>query len=432
MAQSGECFGGADGAGGLADPALEVDEGHRFRVRGHWDRSFHSGFRLPVSTGARFHGLPRIRVSGMVRPYGAGPVICIGLILTFNVPGSLSSSAKLIYAYITYVFLNCIAFTAYMISHTALLSRVTLDVNDRQSMTSINQIVNNVVQLIVTGFTIKFVTAVGWRSVSIVYGLLTALMLLICFWGVREHLDMDAETEEVKVETVPLKEAVPAILKNKYFYLVAALFILTLSIASGNGSMTVYYCGNILKDMNMMTSLSMALTLPVIIGNCFVPAIVKKMGHQKTLILSSILMLAGFLIVAINPYSGTLAIVGTVVRGFGNGAIFACGFALSAQVVDYGEWKFNVRSEGLVNSCVSFGQKVGLGLGAAIASWIIAAGGYVGTAKVQTASANSAIIFAYIWVGVILAALLLVVSLLLNIDKYEGQIKKDLEQRHKA
>ena len=55
----------------------------------------------------------------------------------------------------------------------------------------------------------------------------------------------------------------PAILKNKYFYFVAALFILALSIASGNGSMTVYYCGNILKDMDMMTPLSMALTLPV-------------------------------------------------------------------------------------------------------------------------------------------------------------------------
>ena len=122
----------------------------------------------------------------------------------------------------------------------------------------------------------------------------------------------------------------PAILKNKYFYFVAALFILALSIASGNGSMTVYYCVNILKDMDMMTPLSMALTLPVIIGNCFVPAIVKKIGHQKTLILSSILMLVGFLIVAINPHSGTFAIVGMVVRGFGNGAIFACGFALAA------------------------------------------------------------------------------------------------------
>lgn len=122
----------------------------------------------------------------------------------------------------------------------------------------------------------------------------------------------------------------PAILKNKYFYFVAALFILALSIASGNGSMTVYYCGNNLKDMDMMTPLSMALTLPVIIGNCFVPAIVKKIGHQKTLILSSILMLVGFLIVAINPHSGTFAIVGMLVRGFGNGAIFACGFVLAA------------------------------------------------------------------------------------------------------
>ena len=42
---------------------------------------------------------------GKARPWIliSAPVICIGLILTFNVPGSLSSSAKLIYAYITYV-----------------------------------------------------------------------------------------------------------------------------------------------------------------------------------------------------------------------------------------------------------------------------------------------------------------------------------------
>lgn len=103
---------------------------------------------------------------------------------------------------------------------------------------------------------------------------------------------------------------------------------------------------------------------------------------------------------------------------------------MSAQVVDYGDWKFHVRSEGLVNSCISFGQKVGLGLGAAIASWIVAAGGYVGTAAVQTESAKAAILFAYTWFGVILAVLLLIVSIFLNIDKYEDQIKTDLEARH--
>ena len=60
--------------------------------------------------------------------------------------------------------------------------------------------------------------------------------------------------EEIKkAEVVPLAKAIPALVKNKYFYLLAALFILPLSIASGNGSMTVYYCGNILENMDMMT-----------------------------------------------------------------------------------------------------------------------------------------------------------------------------------
>lgn len=75
-------------------------------------------------------------------------------------------------------------------------------------------------------------------------------------------------------------------------------------------------------------------------------------------------------------------------------------------------------------------KQVGLGLGAAIASWIIAAGGYVGTAAVQSAEAKNSIVFAYTWFGVILAALLLIVSILLNLDKYEEKIKKELEERH--
>lgn len=370
---------------------------------------------------------------GKARPWIliSAPLICAGLILTFHVPENLGDQAKLVYAYLTYIFLNCITFTAYMISHTSLLSRITLDVNERQIMTSVNQIINNVIQLIVTGFTVFFVASSNWRVVSVVYGIITAAMLIICFLGTKEHLDMNQETMEVTVESVPLKRAIPALLKNKYFYLLSALFILALSIASGNGSVTYYYCNIILENPGMMTPLSMALTLPVIIGNLFVPAIVKKFGHQKTLIFSSALMLVGFVIVSVGKDNGTLAVVATTIRGFGNGAIFACGFALSAQVVDYGEWKYHVRSEGLVNSCVSFGQKVGLGLGAAIASWIVAAGGYVGTAAVQTESAKAAILFAYGWFGVILAGLLLVVSVFLNIDRYDAQIKESLEARHK-
>lgn len=368
---------------------------------------------------------------GKARPwlFISAPLICVGLILTFNVPSSLGDSAKLVYAYLSYIFLNCIMFTAFMISHTSLLSRMTLDGHERQIMTSINQIVNNVVQLVVTGFTIAFVNMSSWKTVSVIYGIVTAVMILICFFGTKEHLDMDETTEEVHVETVPLNVAVPALLKNRYFYLLAALFILILGIASSHGSMTYYYCTFILEDQNMMTVLSMALTIPVIVINFFVPGITKKFGHHKTLIGSSILLVAGFAIMSAGN-TPSAAVIGTVLYGFGNGAVFACGFALSAQVVDYGEWKFNVRSEGLVNSCVSFGQKIGLGVGAAVGSWILAAGGYVGTAATQTDAAKSAIVFAFGWLSAILAALLLVVSFALNISKYDEEIRMDLEKRH--
>ena len=54
---------------------------------------------------------------GKARPWLliSAPLICGGLVLTFNVPASMSSGAKLVYAYLTYIFLNCITYTAYMI-----------------------------------------------------------------------------------------------------------------------------------------------------------------------------------------------------------------------------------------------------------------------------------------------------------------------------
>lgn len=79
---------------------------------------------------------------------------------------------------------------------------------------------------------------------------------------------------------------------------------------------------------------------------------------------------------------------------------------------------------------MSFGQKVGLGVGAAAVSYIIAAGGYIGTAAPQTESAKFAIKFAFGYFGAILCAGMLVVCLFFNIDKHEKQIKEDLENKN--
>jgi GPH family glycoside/pentoside/hexuronide:cation symporter len=118
-----------------------------------------------------------------------------------------------------------------------------------------------------------------------------------------------------------------------------------------------------------------------------------------------------------------------IIKGFGMGPIMSGVFAMTADVVDYGEWKTGVRSEGLVNSCTSFGMKVGIGLGSAVCTWVLAAGGYDGTAAQQTASAVSAIRFGFSYLGAIFAAVCLVLILLMNIDKDIDKIQRDLQMK---
>ncbi|MFU0826222.1 MAG: hypothetical protein ACFWTJ_01625 [Lachnoclostridium sp.] len=89
----------------------------------------------------------------------------------------------------------------------------------------------------------------------------------------------------------------------------------------------------------------------------------------------------------------------------------------------------SVRSEGLINSCTSVGMKVGIGLGSAVLSWILAFGGYDGTAATQTASAVASIKFSYGYLGAICAVVCLVLILLINIDKNIKEIQSDLQAK---
>ena len=72
-------------------------------------------------------------------------------------------------------------------------------------------------------------------------------------------------------------------------------------------------------------------------------------------------------------------------------------------------------------SSTSLGVKIGGGLGTAITGWLLAASGYVNAAAVQSASALNMLNFMYLWVPMILSA---VMTLLLS--------QMDVEKKNKA
>lgn len=367
---------------------------------------------------------------GKARPWllWTAPFMAIALVLVFNVPQGLSSGGKLIYAYATYIFQNCIVYTANNLPYNALLSRMTLDVQDRASTASLRFVMTQFTTLIINAVTASLLGTLGWFWLSIIYGVVTFVMIVISFLGTKEHLGED-ELGTVKVENIPLNTALPALLKNKYFFIQSLLFcFLYIGIVS-SGSTTFYFCNIVLGNLGVLTLVSMATTIPAMLVNLVLPVLVPKFGKQKLMVLGSVLMAAGSMIVGAAGANVPLVMTGLVVKGIGMGPLMSGIFAMTADVVDYGEWKTGVRSEGLVNSCTSFGMKVGIGLGSAVCTWIIAAGGYDGMAAVQTESAVNSIRFGFGYNGAIISVICLILCLMMNIDKHIDDIQRDLEAK---
>lgn len=367
---------------------------------------------------------------GKARPWilWTAPFMALALFLLFNVPAGLSDNGKLVYAYLTYIFQSAIVYTANNLPYNALLSRMTLNVQERAQTASLRFVMTQFTTLVVNAVTTALLASLGWFWLSVIYALVTFVMLLICFFGCREHLGEDA-TGAVKVENVPLKKAFPALLKNKYFYIQSLLFcFLYIGIVS-TGSTTYYFCNIVLNNLQVITLTSMATTIPAMLVNLILLKLVARLGKWKLMIGGALLMVLGSLVIGAGGSSVALVMTGLVIKGIGMGPIMSGIFAMTADVVDYGEWKTGIRSEGLVNSCTSFGMKVGIGLGSSIGLWIVAAGGYDGMAAVQSESAVSAIRFAYGYNGAIIAAICLVLCIMMNIDKYIKDIQRDLEAK---
>jgi len=368
---------------------------------------------------------------GKARPWvmWTAPLMAIGLVLLFAVPKSMyGTHSALVYAYVSYILLNCIVYTANNLPYNALLSRMTLDVHDRASTASMRFVMTQVTTFVINAITANLIGIIGWTGCAIVFAVVEFIMLVWCFIGCKEHIGED-ETGIVKTEQVPLNKALPALLRNQYFYLQALLFLILYVGVVANGASTYYYASTVLGNITVITFLSLASTLPAVIANFVNPTLAVKYGKRKTMIVGTILMATGSIIIGLANSNLVFAIIGLIIKGFGMGPIMSGVFALTADVVDYGEWKTGVRSEGLVNSCTSFGMKVGIGLGSAVMAWILEFGGYDGLAATQTQTAVASIKFAYGYLGAVCAAACLVLILLINIDKNIVQIQKDLESK---
>jgi len=172
------------------------------------------------------------------------------------------------------------------------------------------------------------------------------------------------------------------------------------------------------------------LNVLMLVGIALMPILAKRIGKRNTALLGMAIGAGSQLIVygGVVMSSVSVLVAAVIIGNIGIGFTAGLMYAMLADTVDYGEWKSGVRSQGLLTASSSFGVKFGMGIGGALAAWILATGSYVPNGT-QAASGLAAIQFNFVWTPFICFMICVLLYLFYKIDPVEKQMISELETR---
>ena len=367
------------------------------------------------------HGKARSWLRWLAFPYG------ISIILLFSAP-DLSMTGKTVYAGITYLIALAIIYTAISVPYNTLSMLATKDPVERTSLSTFRTFMGYAGALLVSTFTLIFVDLagggkIGWMLVGCGYGLMGAILYLLCYRNVKE-LPVDGMDSNIVNEKTSVKDALRSLFHNKYWILVILITVINFLGAGLNGGM-VFYAEYILGNSNLVGGLSFAYFLPIILSSFFVPQIVARIGKRNMVVIGSLICTISQIIIIFNRTNYMVALIGCAIRGIGSAPVMVSIFAMIGDAAEYGYLKDGIRAEGMAFSAVGFSEKVGSGIGGVILTTILSLGGYVGGAAVQTETALTAIMACFAYIPLILFVIPLFVLPFYKLDKeYPEMLKK--------
>ncbi|MDR1029052.1 MAG: glycoside-pentoside-hexuronide (GPH):cation symporter [Clostridiales Family XIII bacterium] len=380
---------------------------------------------------------------GKARPWvmiGAVP-LAISILLLFHVPSGLAPLPKHVYIFLTYVFMSVVCYTVTALAHSAMLPRISLISNDRNIVTVVLALMQGIATAALVGVFAPALEAFGgessqnaWTIISVFIAAVSLLLLTLCFVKTKEKLSATEDLVEASgdeaapVSKTSVRAGLSFLLTSRYFYIIVVLY-LTLAVTNGTAGIGVYYMRDVLGDANLMGLFSIITVVPMIVMMPLVPKLFSVFGKRKTLlralsatIVIKIVMLffpTSLPIQLICAFLGTLTLV----------PLWVAAPTMICDLVDYGDFKRGVRTEGLTAGASSFGTKIGTGLGSVILGFGLTIGGYDALAAVQPQSVINAVIFIMIGIPAILCAICLLLVGSWNLEKFKPDVDAYMEAR---
>lgn len=359
---------------------------------------------------------------GKFRPWILWTAIPFGVVFwAVYVTPNVGMTGKLIYAYITYV-LVMMFYSANNTPYSALMGVMTPDISERANIARYRFVAALVGQFIIQALALPLVdkfgrgdSAKGWAVTMAIFGTGIVVCSLVVFLTTRERVVPPPEQKP------SLKEDVKNVVGCKPWL---AMFILTLMIftmlvvrgSSMNYFFTYYMDAGAIRsfldnwglaaattggDVSAWRAVLNALGLQIlpdasnasavgqsfffVIGSIiqivcilFSKPLADRFGKKTVFIVGFLVTIAATVAVFFVPPTNMNALFWlSVIWGLGWGPTVPLLWVMIADVADYSEWQTSRRATGFMYAGILFALKAGLGLGGALAGWIVGAYGYV-------------------------------------------------------
>lgn len=362
------------------------------------------------------------------------------LFLVFSIPG-MSQNMQYAYFFVFYTAFNAVFYTANSIAYAALAAKITKNGQERVQLGSIRFIFATFTTLLISynamGLVEKFGGGTkGWRTVALIFAVIALVVNTFCVLMVKEVPDEDIRPDGEKTSAgekdsggkqkaaegtkVSFGTSLKLLLKNPYYIVILCLYLVNYIYGGITQGSAIYFMTYYMGDPALLGTFSLFQLVPVMLILTVTPMLVKKFGSmwKMNLYARIITLLMGvvFLIGALNKNLPVM-LFATFLRNMAGGPLTGTLNAMVAETSDYTWRTQGVRIDGVMFSCSSIGVKLGGGIGSAVVGWLLALGGFNGTAEVQTAGAVNMIFFMYVVLPLIMGVLMAILVYLMKVEK---------------
>lgn len=309
-----------------------------------------------------------------------------------------------------------------------IVPRLTSDVHERNILVSTRMVCAMVGTAIVMTITVPMVKffgggneGKGYLITMTIYGIVAMIIFFITFANTEEVVPPTVNNEKIS-----LKESLKGLTGQAWILFFLNLFYFSLYVVR-NTTVLYYFKYNLGRTewLSLVGILGILSGLPMLLA---LPALEKKFSKRNLMFLSVGLYIAGDLLIFIGRNSATCLLAGLVITGLGIYGIFGITFAMQPDVIDYSEYQKNSSVAGLIAAFQGFFVKGGMGLTSFVIGAFLKKGGYVANA-VQTPKALSYIEICFIWIPIVLCAIIVVLTYFYKLDSIRGNMTEELENR---